>query len=168
MQFDQALEACRSARPAVEPNLGFVAQLRALDRSLRRSRFSWFEKGKGEKGKGKFQTNDNKDKGDASNRGNAAGAPIPTAHSAQTQKGAVQNPFTTPGPAQPAPTMLDSELHPDVHHVASAASATPRDTSARDDNHINNPKGFSRSATELSVKRTGTTKRSATRCRKKV
>ena len=40
MSFDGALECCRKARPSVEPNLGFVAQLRALDRSLRRSRFT--------------------------------------------------------------------------------------------------------------------------------
>jgi len=36
--FNDAIEACRKSRPVVAPNLGFVAQLRALDRSLVRNR----------------------------------------------------------------------------------------------------------------------------------
>ncbi|GMH67652.1 hypothetical protein TrRE_jg677 [Triparma retinervis] len=38
--FDEAIKACRKARAGAEPNLGFVAQLKALDRSLRRNRFT--------------------------------------------------------------------------------------------------------------------------------
>ena len=38
LSFDSALECCRKNRPVVQPNLGFIAQLKALDRSLKSSK----------------------------------------------------------------------------------------------------------------------------------
>ena len=150
MQFDQALDTCRSARPAVEPNLGFVAQLRALDRSLRRSRFTWFEKGKDTKADGEeVGQGEKKEEGLGEKNAVAKNTDdvVPGNNANVDAPPSAKAAFATPAPFQATATLLDSELHTDLHHVTSAASATPKGSPPLDDHHINNPKGFSRSAT---------------------
>ncbi|GMI00715.1 hypothetical protein TrST_g8824 [Triparma strigata] len=147
MSFEQALETCRAARPVVEPNLGFVTQLRALDRSLRRSRFSMFEKGKG-KGKGKAQGEGEGETMLQPPRANADSImpPEPPDQSQYPQQ-SYATPMAAPPPNAP-PTNATNQspmpLDTDLHHVNKAAQSTPKVSPG----HKGSPtKNFSRSAT---------------------
>ena len=124
--FKTALEHCRDARAVVEPNLGFVAQLKALDRSLHRAR---------------FQHNASQEKGKGTSPGKLT-SPVPKTAATTATETAPTPPTSVPSPTHPtinanvlppSPPKLGSPPRPptlETTHIVSSSSATPKGASA--------------------------------------
>ncbi|GMH63460.1 hypothetical protein TrLO_g4010 [Triparma laevis f. longispina] len=142
MAFEQALETCRRARPVVEPNLGFVAQLRALDRSLRRSRLTWFRKVEGGGAGAEAEGQGLPQPPGGNNNMNGATPPEPPE---QMPPGAAYATPMADGQSQTTTNAFPPKaLETDLHHVNKAAQSTPKVSPGQKGSHS---KTFSRSAT---------------------